>query len=70
VPEDVPSLQRSSSFYYPEERTVAMETFESLLMRRIAQMTPDDSTMICVVIVMFVFTEITVILLSVFAWII
>ena len=47
-----------------------METFESLLMRRIAQMTPDDSTMICVVIVMFVFTEITVILLSVFAWII
>nr|DAF65057.1 MAG TPA: hypothetical protein [Podoviridae sp. ct2iq11] len=47
-----------------------METFENLLMRRIAQMTSDDSTMICVVIVMFVFTEITVILLSVFAWII
>lgn len=47
-----------------------METFESLLMRRIAQMTSDDSTMICVVIAMFVFTEITAILLSVFAWII
>ena len=47
-----------------------METSKSLLMRRIAQMTSDDSTMICVIIVMFVFTEIPVILLSVFAWII
>lgn len=67
MPEDVPSLQRSSSFHYPEERTVAMETFKSLLMRRIAQMTSDDFTIICVIIVMFVFTEIPVRLLSVFA---
>lgn len=70
MPEDVPALQCSSFIYYPEEGTVAMETFESLLMRRIAQMTSDDSTMICVIIAMFVFTEITAILLSVFAWII
>ena len=47
-----------------------METFKSLLMHRIAQMTSDDSTMICVIIVMFVFMEIPVILLSVFTWII
>lgn len=47
-----------------------METFKSLLMHRIAQMTSNDFTMICVIIVMFVFTEIPVILLSVFAWII
>lgn len=47
-----------------------METFKSLLMRRIAQMTSDDFTMICVIIVMFAFTGITAILLSVFAWII
>lgn len=70
MPEDVPSLQRSSSFHYPEEGTVAMETFKSILMRKIAQMTSDDFTMICVIIVMFVFMEIPVILLSVFAWII
>lgn len=70
MPEDVSSLQRSSFIYYQEEGTVAMETFKSLLMHRIAQMTSDDFTMICVVIVMFVFTGITVILLSVFAWII
>lgn len=70
MPEDVPALQCSSFIYYQEEGTVAMETFRSLLMHRTAQMTSDDSTMICVVIVMFVFTEITVILLSVFAWII
>lgn len=47
-----------------------METFKSLLMHRIAQMTSDDFTMICVIIVMFVFTGITALLLSVFAWII
>lgn len=63
------ALQCSSFIYYPEEGTVVMETFKSLLMHRIAQMTSDDFTMICVIIVMFVFMEIPVILLSVFAWI-
>lgn len=70
MPEDVSALQCSSFVYCPEEGTVAMETFKSLLMRRIAQMTSDDFTMICVIIVMFAFTGITAILLSVFAWII
>ena len=42
MPEDVPSLQRSSSFYYTEERTVAMETFKSILMHKIAQLPSDD----------------------------
>lgn len=70
MPEDVPALQCSSFIYYQEEGTVAIETFKSLLMHRIAQMTSDDFTMICVVIVMFAFTGITAKLLSVFAWII
>lgn len=45
MPEDVPSLQRSSSFHYTEERTVAMETFKNIFMRKIAQLPSDDFVM-------------------------
>ena len=53
VPEDVPSLQRSSSFHYTEERTVAMETFKGILMRKISQLPSDDFVMACVVTIYF-----------------
>lgn len=68
MPEDVPSLQRSSSFYYPEERTVAMETFKSILMHKIAQLPSDDFVMACVVTIIFLLTTVLVLLFSVLAW--
>lgn len=64
MPEDVPSLQRSSSFYHTEERTVAMETFKSILMRKIAQLPSDDFVRACV----FLLTVVLVLLFSVLAW--
>lgn len=64
MPEDVPSLQRSSSFHYPEERTVAMETFKSILMRKIAQLPSGDFVRACV----FLLTVVLVLLFSVLAW--
>ena len=68
MPEDVPSLQRSSSFHYTEERTVAMETFKSILMRKIAQLPSDDFVMACVVTIIFLLTAVLVLLFSVLAW--
>ena len=65
---DVPSLQRSSSFYYTEERIVAMETFKSILMRKIAQLPSDDLVMTCVVTIIFLLTVVLVLLFSVLAW--
>lgn len=68
MPEDVPSLQRSSSFYHTEERTVAMETFKSVLMRKIAQLPSDDFVMACVVTIIFLLTVVLALLLSLLAW--
>lgn len=68
VPEDVPSLQRSSSFYHTEERTVVMETFKSILMRKIAQLPSDDFVMACVVTIIFLLTTVLALLLSLLAW--
>ena len=68
MPEDVPSLQRSSSFYHPEERTVAIETFKSILMRKIAQLPSDDLTMACDITIIFFTVGIPVLLFSVLAW--
>ena len=68
MPEDVPSLQRSSSFYHTEERTVAMETFKSVLMRKIAQLPSDDFVMACVVTIIFLLTGVLALLFSVLAW--
>lgn len=68
MPEDVPSLQRSSSFHYTEERTVAMETFKSILMRKIAQLPSDDFVMACVVTIIFLLTTVLALLLSLLAW--
>jgi hypothetical protein len=68
VPEDVPSLQRSSSFYYTEERIVAMETFKSILMRKVAQLPSDDFVMACVVTIIFLLTTVLALLLSLLAW--
>lgn len=68
VPEDVPSLQRSSSFHYTEERTVAMEIFKSVLMRKISQLPSDDFVMACVVTIIFLLTTVLVLLFSVLAW--
>lgn len=68
MPEDVPSLQRSSSFYHTEERTVAMETFKSILMRKIAQLPSDDFVMACVVTIIFLLTVVLALLLSLLAW--
>jgi hypothetical protein len=68
VPEDVPSLQRSSSFHYTEERTVAMETFKSVLMRKIAQLPSDDFVMACVVTIIFLLATVLVLLFSVLEW--
>lgn len=68
MPEDVPSLQRSSSFYHTEERTVAMETFKSILMRKIAQLPSDDFAMACVVTIIFLLTVVLALLLSLLAW--
>lgn len=64
MPEDVPSLQRSSSFYHTEERTVAMETFKSILMRKIAQLPSADFVRACI----FLLTTVLVLLFSVLAW--
>ena len=63
MPEDVPSLQRSSSFHYPEERTVVMEISES-----ISQLPSDDFTVVCVTTIIFFFMGILVLLISVLAW--
>lgn len=68
MPEDVPSLQRSSSFHYTEERTVAMETFKSVLMRKIAQLPSDDFVMACVVTIIFLLATVLVLLFSVLEW--
>ena len=68
MPEDVPALQRSSSFYYTEERTVAMETFKSILMHKIAQLPSDDFVMACVVTIIFLLTTVLALLLSLLAW--
>lgn len=68
MPEDVPSLQHSSSFYYTEESIVAMETFKSVLMRKIAQLPSDDFIMACVVTIIFLLTVVLVLLFSVLAW--
>lgn len=68
MPEDVPSLQRSSSFYYTEERAVVMETFKSILMRKIAQLPSDDFVMACVATIIFLLTAVLVLLFSVLAW--
>lgn len=68
MPEDVPALQCSSSFYYTEERTVAMETFKSILMHKIAQLPSDDFVMACVVTIIFLLTTVLVLLFSVLAW--
>ena len=68
MPEDVPSLQRSSSFYYTEERIVAMETFKSILMRKVAQLPSDDFVMACVVTIIFLLTVVLALLLSLLAW--
>lgn len=70
MPEDVPSLQRSSSFYHTEERTVAMETFKSILMRKIAQLPSDDFVMACVVTTIFLLTAVLVLLFSVLEWLV
>ena len=68
MPEDVPSLQRSSSFYYTEERTVAMETFKSILMRKIAQLPSDDLITAYVITMIFLIMGILALLFSVLAW--
>lgn len=68
MPEDVPSLQRSSSFYYTEERTVAMETFKSILMRKIAQLPSHDFVRACVVTIAFLLTTVLLLLFSVLKW--
>ena len=57
MPEDVPSLQRSSSFYYTEERTVAMEISES-----ISQLPSDDFTVVFVTTIIFLLVEILILL--------
>ena len=68
VPAYVPALQCSSFIYYPEERTVAMETFKSILMRKIAQLPSDDFVMACVVTIIFLLTTVLALLLSLLAW--
>lgn len=68
MPEDVPSLQRSSSFYYTEEMTVAMETFKSILMRKIAQLPSDDLITAYVITMIFLIMGILALLFSVLAW--
>lgn len=68
MPEDVPSLQRSSSFYYTEEKTVAMETFKSILMRKIAQLPSDDLITAYVITMIFLIMGILALLFSVLAW--
>lgn len=59
MPEDVPSLQRSSSFYHTGERTVAMGISES-----ISQLPSDDFTVVCVVTIIFFLMGILVLLFS------
>lgn len=59
MPEDVPSLQRSSSFYHTEERTVAMGISES-----ISQLPSDDFTVVCVTTIIFFLMGILVLLFS------
>lgn len=68
MPAHVSSLQRSSSFYHTEERTVAMETFKSILMRKIAQLPSDDFVMACVVTIIFLLTTVLALLSSVLTW--
>ena len=68
MPEDVPSLQRSSSFYYPEERTVAMETFKSIFMHKIAQLPSHDFVRACVVTIAFLLAMVLVLLFSILEW--
>ena len=68
MPEDVPSLQRSSSFYYPEERIVAMETFKSIFMRKIAQLPSNDFVRACVVTIIFLLATVLVLLHLVLEW--
>ena len=54
---DVPALQRSSSFYHTEERTVAMEISES-----ISQLPSDDFTVVFVTTIIFLLMEILILL--------
>lgn len=68
MPEDVPSLQRSSFGYYPEERTVAMETFKSILMRKIAQLPSDGLITAYVITMIFLIMGSLALLFSVLAW--
>lgn len=45
-----------------------METFKSILMRKIAQLSSDDFVMACVVTIIFLLTVVLVLLFSVLAW--
>ena len=45
-----------------------MESFNSILMRKIAQLPSDDFVMECVVTIIFLLTAVLVLLFSVLAW--
>ena len=45
-----------------------METFKSVLIRKIAQLPSDDFAMACVVTIIFLLTTVLVLLFSVLAW--
>lgn len=45
-----------------------METFKSILMRKIASLPSDDFVMACVVTIIFLLTTVLVLLFSVMAW--
>ena len=45
-----------------------METFKSVLMRKVAQLPSDDFVMACVVTIIFLLTTVLALLLSLLAW--
>lgn len=45
-----------------------MESFKSILMRKIAQLPSDDFAMACVVTIIFLLTTVLALLLSLLAW--
>lgn len=45
-----------------------METFKSILIRKIAQLPSDDFVMACVVTIIFLLTVVLALLLSLLAW--
>lgn len=47
-----------------------METFKSILMRKIAQLPSDDFVMACVVTTIFLLTAVLVLLFSVLEWLV